>query len=131
LGFGSENQEEIPDINLMIKELSAYFPVEFLNRIDEILLFKHLELKDLKKIIEKKIIVKAQTIFNNQGIKVMFDDSLIKEVISQGYSKNFGARNLERTFENLVLRPVSSYLYSLQEKPTKLTLAYDNKLVIK
>jgi len=122
-GAGSEKDHE-PDMQEIVEELSRFFPLEFLNRIDEILLFKSLNEKDLKNIIEKKILFRAKEIFARQELEAVFNASLLDEVIRRGYSKEFGARNLERTFETLVLRPVSAYLYGAGQKPKILNLSF-------
>ena len=118
LGFNSNvEREESVD---MIEELTHFFPMEFLNRVDEIILFNHLGIDRVQEIIEKKIIKDCQKTFYEKGFDLKFDGEVIKEIMDKGYSRNFGARNLDRTFEKLVLRPLSDYIFKKEMNSGKI-----------
>lgn len=117
LGFNSQETHAEPDTHEIVEELAKFFPLEFLNRIDEIFLFKPLKESEIEGIIQKKLIKRAKEIFSRQDIQLEFDASIIAEIIKKGYSREFGARNLERTFESLALRPLSNYLFAHKTKP--------------
>lgn len=130
---GEDKENQPPATQEIVEKLSGFFPLEFLNRIDEIILFHALSKENLKEIVNKKIIKKAKEIFLKQDIELSFKNAVIDEVISSGYSKEFGARNLERTFETLILRPLSNLIFA--QKVTagaKLKVDFkDNEVVIK
>lgn len=114
LGFrGNSEPEEISykDIkNRVIGELNKTFRPEFLNRIDEVIVFKSLTRKEIKKI--------ATLILNNE-VKILLEEQKIdletteevKELLAkEGYDPNFGARPLRRTIERLIENPISEKL---------------------
>lgn len=114
LGFrGNSEPEEISykDIkNRVIGELNKTFRPEFLNRIDEVIVFKSLAKKEIKKI--------ATLILNNE-VKILLEEQKIdlettegvKELLAkEGYDPNFGARPLRRTIERLIENPISEKL---------------------
>ena len=113
MGFDlSDGKESSVSVDDIVKELNKKhsFPIEFLNRIDEIILFNQLDEKQIKKIVQTKIVKQVKNRFKEHKIKINFDKSIINKVIETGYSPEFGARNLERTFEKLVIRKLSSYI---------------------
>ncbi len=114
LGFrGTSEPEEISykDIkNRVIGELNKTFRPEFLNRIDEVIVFKSLAKEEIKKI--------ATLILNNE-VKILLEEQKIdletteevKELLAkEGYDPNFGARPLRRTIERLIENPISEKL---------------------
>ena len=114
LGFrGNSEPEEISykDIkNRVIGELNKTFRPEFLNRIDEVIVFKSLTKEEIKKI--------ATLILNNE-VKILLEEQKIdletteevKELLAkEGYDPNFGARPLRRTIERLIENPISEKL---------------------
>jgi len=114
LGFrGTNEPEEISykDIkNRVMGELNKTFRPEFLNRIDEVIVFKSLNMGEIKKI--------ATLILNNE-VKILLEEQKIdlettekaKELLTkEGYDPNFGARPLRRTIERLIENPISEKL---------------------
>ncbi len=118
----------------IVKELNKNhnFPIEFLNRIDEIILFNSLDQEQIKKIVQTKIVRQVKNRFKEHKIKINFDKSIINKVIETGYSPEFGARNLERTFEKLVIRKLSNYILKNKiggDAELKISIK-DNEIVI-
>ncbi len=107
LGFsgGNEkenNKQEYENIKKEVMgELKKQFRPEFINRIDDIIVFHKLENEDIKKIIDimlSQVIKRLQT----QNIKIEIDDS-VKELISKkGVDNNYGARPLRRAIQNML-----------------------------
>ena len=90
----------------VIKELKRELRPEFINRIDEIIVFHKLNDDDLKQIA--KIMVKqVQERLEKQKYFVEIEENIIDEVLKQGFDKNFGARPLRRVIQNLVEDRVS------------------------
>jgi len=114
LGFrGTNEPEEISykDIkNRVMGELNKTFRPEFLNRIDEVIVFKPLTKEEIKKI--------ASLILNNEVKKLLEEQKIdletteeVKELLTkEGYDSNFGARPLRRTIERLIENPISEKL---------------------
>ncbi|OHD18801.1 MAG: hypothetical protein A2086_03245 [Spirochaetes bacterium GWD1_27_9] len=104
LGFGDQEQKA----ELKLTEI---FPIEFVNRIDEVVVFNYIEKDVAKNILTNLIIKKSLKIFEKRGIEVEFNSTFIDYIVEIGYSKKFGVRNLERIFEKEVMTSVSKFLY--------------------
>jgi len=78
--------------------LRKYFKPEFLNRIDESIVFKMLTKKDLEKIVEIQVSRLAQRL-RERHINVRFTDNAKKQLMDEGYDPAFGARPLKRTIQ--------------------------------
>jgi ATP-dependent Clp protease ATP-binding subunit ClpC len=122
LGFATK------DIKSEIK-LSEVFPAEFVNRIDEVIIFDFIE-KDVAEDILKNLIMK-KTIngFSKKGIKLSFDESFAEYILNIGYSRKFGVRNLERTYEKEVLANISNFLFKNPDSK-KITITIENNKVV-
>ena len=87
--------------------LKNTFRPEFLNRIDEIIVFEPLtenEIKDIAK-IEIKIVAKR---LEEQGIAMVMKPQAIDQLVKQGYDPEFGARPLKRTIERHIENPLAT-----------------------
>ena len=91
-----EMKEKIDDI------LKDHFKLEFLNRIDEIVIFKNLSKEALEKIIELEL-AKVESRLNNKNIAVKISPKVKKYLTDKGYDPTFGARPLKRIIQNLIL----------------------------
>ncbi|MBN2030345.1 ATP-dependent chaperone ClpB [bacterium] len=96
---------EIKDeINRLLKQ---HFRPEFLNRIDEIVVFHPLSVEDIEKIVSlqfRQIQGKAQ----KQGIRLEITKEAIQLLAETGYDPAFGARPLKRKMQSLVTNPLSN-----------------------
>ncbi len=84
-----------------MQELKKEFKPEFLNRIDEIIVFHKLEEEDMKK-IASLMLENVTKRLEKQGILIDIDESVKDYVIKQGIDKNYGARPLRRVIQNTV-----------------------------
>ena len=85
----------------VIKELKRELRPEFINRIDEIIVFHKLNDEDIKQ-IAKIMIKQVQERLEKQNYFVEIDESVLDEVLKQGIDKNFGARPLRRAIQSLI-----------------------------
>ncbi|MBA2621648.1 MAG: ATP-dependent chaperone ClpB [Acidobacteria bacterium] len=86
--------------------LHEYFKPEFLNRIDDIVIFGQLSRVEIEKIIDVQL-EKLRSMLQERGIKIVLDDSA-KELLSrEGYDPTFGARPLKRAIQTLVQNPLA------------------------
>ncbi len=83
-----------------------HFPPEFINRIDEIIVFKPLDKEDLKKIVELELEPLKEAL-KERNIKVIFDESIKEAIIARGYDPSFGARPLKRVISKIVENEIS------------------------
>jgi ATP-dependent Clp protease ATP-binding subunit ClpC len=82
---------------------------EFLNRIDEILIFKKLEPEDAEKIIALQLNELNQRIYK-KNLVLQFGNDLVKYLAKIGYSSEYGARNLKRTIVEKVENSLAEFL---------------------
>ena len=91
------------------KALEQTFAPEFLNRIDDIVLFRTLELSDVERIIELEL----QGLFERTrrlGYKVKITDGAKRRLAAMGYESRYGVRSLKRTLMDNVEEPLSSLI---------------------
>ena len=104
VGFGTEavKSQESKNIRGTIeKSLKKAFSPEFLNRVDEIVIFNSLEKEDLKKIID----IELQTLVkrtNELGYKIKISKKAVNFLCEKGYDKKYGARPLKRAIQKYV-----------------------------
>lgn len=99
----SESEE---DFNRRISEiLKDSFKPEFLNRIDEIVIFTSLSQDELKE-ITRRIVKKTEEMLKEQGITIEVGESAVKYLADTGFSEDYGARPLRR----LVQRELDSVI---------------------
>jgi len=91
------------------KKLSEFFRPEFLNRIDEIILFKKLSLANVKKIADMMLSSLVGRLVA-LGIFAEFDESVVDLVASAADTEQFGARPLRRILEHRVEDAISEFL---------------------
>ncbi len=88
-------------------DLKKYFRVEFLNRIDEIIVFKDLSEDDIRKILKPVMDEVAGMVRERSGAELVFEPEAVKTIIESGYSRQYGARELRRAFDRAVQVPLS------------------------
>ena len=91
------------------KELHNYFRPEFLNRIDEIIMFDVLSKKSISEIFDK-IIDELEDRLKDINIKFEITDNAKEEIINNGYDINFGARPLKRYISKIIETKVSKMI---------------------
>ncbi len=117
IGFEKNKTKEATenDKQSMMKILKEYFKPEFLNRIDEFIIFHSLGKEDLRKIVDIQL-SNLQKIFKDKNISLEFSNEAKDFLTKQGYDIEFGARPLKRAIQNLILNPLS--LKILEEEIT-------------
>ena len=99
---GGKNVEKLSFAELKVMdELKEHFRPEFLNRLDEIIMFKPLSKGNIEKIVDL-IINELNKRLANKQIVISLTDAAKKYVIENGYDQNFGARPLKRFIQNSV-----------------------------
>ncbi|RMH44442.1 MAG: ATP-dependent Clp protease ATP-binding subunit [Alphaproteobacteria bacterium] len=79
----------------VMEVLRSHFRPEFINRIDEIIVFHALTKDEIRQIIELQL-EKVRRMAHGQGVTLEVDDSLIEHLAEEGYRPEFGARELRR-----------------------------------
>ena len=84
---------------MLKKELQKFFAPEFLNRIDEIVVFKSLNREDVKKIVLLEV-ERLQKRLTGLKYNFTFDESVIDLIAEVGYDEMYGARPLKRAIQD-------------------------------
>jgi ATP-dependent Clp protease ATP-binding subunit ClpC len=96
----SEQQKSDVKRSIIQKALKQQFNPEFLNRIDDIILFNSLNEETLKKIIQIEV-GKLNNRLTDKGYKITFDKSVIERIYELNTQEEYGARPLKRIIQNL------------------------------
>jgi ATP-dependent Clp protease ATP-binding subunit ClpC len=96
----SEQQKSDVKRSIIQKALKQQFNPEFLNRIDDIILFNSLNEETLKKIIQIEV-DKLNNRLTDKGYKITFDKSVIDRIYELNTQEEYGARPLKRIIQNL------------------------------
>lgn len=91
---------------LVMGELKSLFRPEFLNRVDDIIVFHKLTKADTAK-IARKMLSSLEKKLNDMDIAMTFTDAAVEAVAEKGYDPDYGARPLRRVIQNQVEDPIS------------------------
>jgi len=91
------------------ERIEKVFRPEFLNRVDDVIIFRHLTLEDLKSVVELEL-TKVRERLSERGLKLKLSEEAKKLLIRKGSNTDFGARPLRRSIENFVEDPLSEEL---------------------
>ena len=115
-------------------ELNKYFRPEFLNRLDEIIVFNKLSKSDLEEILDK-IINEIETRLSDLNVKITLSEETKKYLIDNGYDEFYGARPLKRLVNNKLETLIAKKLINNEIKSgTNILVNYDKEkdiLIIK
>jgi ATP-dependent Clp protease ATP-binding subunit ClpC len=90
----------------LLDEVEKHFRPEFLNRLDEVIVFHSLTREDLRKIIDIEV-KHVQERLSGMGLEVSLSDEARDFLIEKGYNPEFGARPLRRSIEQFVEDPLA------------------------
>ena len=109
-GFGSENrsgdgtgEKQYETLkNNVTKALKEHFRPEFLNRLDDIIVFHRLTEQDCIKIGGKMITSLAKRLLEQRGIKLTVSERALTQLVNEGYDAQYGARPLKRVIQRRI-----------------------------
>ena len=136
LGFSNEgNKEQNEQMEYentkkeVMAELKREFRPEFINRIDEIIVFHKLNDEEISKIIEL-MLNEVSKRMKEQKYEIEFDEKVKDLIAKKGIDKSFGARPLKRTIQNLVEDKIAEAILDGKIKRGKLVkVTADNEKV--
>ena len=132
--MNNTNREEIIEKTKVevLDMLKENIRPEFLNRIDEIIMFTPLDKDEIKSIVRLQI-SQVQKMLSSNGVALEVTDSAIEKLCNDGYDPEFGARPVKRTIQRMVLNQLSKDI--LAQKIDKTNTIYidciENELVFK
>jgi len=86
--------------------IEKYFRPEFLNRLDDVIVFHSLNKQDLKQIVDIEL-SKIRGRMADRGLELVLTDDAKDYLIAKGYNPDYGARPLRRAIENMIENPLS------------------------
>ncbi len=93
----------------VLDEVRHFFRPEFLNRLDDIMVFRPLGFSEISGIVQKQLDQVAQRLANRR-IRIELDDDAVKHLAAVGYDPIYGARPLRRAIEHELLNPLAKQL---------------------
>lgn len=100
IGFSDDNNNDKVKDSIIRKSLKNQFTPEFLNRIDDVIVFNKLDEKSLKKIVQIEL-KKLNVRLLENGYDITFHKSVIDEVLNLNSEEEYGARPIKRIIQNL------------------------------
>ncbi|MCR8540444.1 MAG: ATP-dependent Clp protease ATP-binding subunit [Prochlorococcus marinus CUG1439] len=116
--------------SLVNEELKQYFRPEFLNRLDEIIVFRQLTKNEVKEIAEIMLLEVFERL-KDKGIKLNVTDAFKERLVEEGYNPSYGARPLRRAVMRLLEDSLAEEVLSgrIKDGDTALVDIDDNKKV--
>ena len=111
LGFGSSEQDYDDVRDKQMQALKNTFKPEFINRVDDIIIFRSLEKQDMQ-LICRKMLGDVVDRLAERNITLTYDDAACELLIEKGYNKEYGARPLRRAVQRNVEDMLSEKLLS-------------------
>jgi len=106
LGFGAQEEEYHREEQRVYDAMKENFKPEFLNRIDEIVVFNRLSKDDLRKIVDI-MISQLQEVVKDKGISIKITDEVKDFIVEKGYDEKYGARPLRRVIQKYIEDEIS------------------------
>jgi len=93
----------------VMDSIQRVFRPEFLNRLDDTIIFRHLNKEDLKKVIDFEMTKVLQRL-HERGLELLMTDEAKEFIIKQGSDLDYGARPLRRAIEQRIEDPLAEEL---------------------
>jgi len=116
------------DRDELMQLLRRSFRPEFLNRVDDVVVFGPLSREDIRKIVDIQL-ARVKDMLTEQGVGLIINRGVEDILAKEGYDADFGARPLKRVIQRLVENPLAELI--LKTRPTKVALgAADGRIVL-
>jgi ATP-dependent Clp protease ATP-binding subunit ClpB len=125
LGFtnGDDEQAEAQELieHTVQRELRRFFRPEFLNRLDEIVVFRQLSREDIRRIVDIQI-QHVRSLLASRELQLEISDAARDQLAAEGYDPQFGARPLKRVVQKRVQNPLALKLLQNAFEPGETVL---------
>jgi len=127
--FGEGQREAL--MQAVEAELRRHFRPEFLNRVDEVLVFHKLTMEQLREIVKIQL-GRLNALLAERRIRLEADEKALEFLAREGYHPEFGARPLKRTIQRLVQDPLARMVLAgeVREGDTVLATVQEGRLVL-
>jgi ATP-dependent Clp protease ATP-binding subunit ClpA len=95
----------------VMKAVRKFMRPELINRIDHIVFFEYLKKEDIAVIARHLIGAHQEKLLTEHRIKLALTDEALMHLAEQGYNKAFGARELKRVIDRLLIQPVAQFIF--------------------
>jgi len=127
LGFSDQeidSEESYEDMkDRVIGEVRKKFRPEFLNRLDDIIVFHQLTRDQVKEIADLMLSELKDRLYEEHQITLTLDESATELLIEKGYDAKYGARPMRRTIERLIENPISELILERKFEPGSTVVA--------
>ncbi len=132
LGFAADSEAEAKEGEFKDKiqeALRERFKPEFLNRIDEIVVFNPLKKEDIRKIVELQVdIIKKK--MENKGFKINIDKDALEYLVENGFNPEYGARHLKRLIQKTIVDKLADKMIKGELKNgAKIKIGFENRSI--
>jgi ATP-dependent Clp protease ATP-binding subunit ClpC len=114
LGFFDQDQDSDESYEEMkgrvIEQVRKVFRPEFLNRLDDLIVFHQLSREQVKEVAELMVGELKERLVEEHAITLRLDESASELLIAQGFDPKYGARPMRRTIERLIENPISELI---------------------
>ena len=108
-GFGADGHVALESrVQTVLKEM---FRPEFLNRVDEIIVFHSLSREEIRAIVEL-MLHEVEASMQEKGLRIVFDKPVKDLLAERGYDEKYGARPLRKTIQRLIEDPLADLYLS-------------------
>ncbi|MDP2983416.1 MAG: hypothetical protein Q8O92_08810 [Candidatus Latescibacter sp.] len=107
----------------------ANFRPEYLNRLDEIIIFHSLSRTDIRKIVRLQVDKLAKRVKDSAGIELTLTDDLVEYVAEAGFDLTYGARPIKRLIQREIENSLAQEILTRQ-MPPKVTVDYKEGKVV-
>jgi ATP-dependent Clp protease ATP-binding subunit ClpC len=131
LGFSSNNSnDEAKRKERLVEEAKKHFKPEFINRVDEVVVFRKLNREDLRAIVKIEV-DKVKERLIEKDLKIKINNKILDFLIDAGYQPEYGARPLRRAIERNVEDPLAEEILRGTISPgTEIDVKIDNNKLI-
>ncbi len=116
LGFSTSNETFEYNKDKVLDELKKFFKPEFLNRIDDVVMFKKLDKSEIAKIV-KNMLAGLKERAENIGIDINFTENIINEISKEGFNPLYGARPIRKLIRSKIEDKLSEKILKKEIKP--------------
>jgi len=111
IGFSNHSNEEeyVHTKEKVLESLKDFFRPEFLNRLDEVVVFDILPPEALQGIVKLRVSLVEERM-KDKGIKLFVDDKALQYLAEKGYDPQYGARPLNRLIQTEILNPIAEMI---------------------
>ncbi|MBN2739067.1 MAG: ATP-dependent Clp protease ATP-binding subunit [Spirochaetales bacterium] len=116
----------------VMSEVKDFFRPEFLNRLDEVIIFHPLSKENIREIVDLEL-AKLQKGLEEQGMELFVDEGVKDFLAESGFSETYGARPLKREIERLLENPISAKIIAAVIGPSekiRAVLSKDNQIIL-